>query len=92
MLIFQLWNTFHEPDQVEIAFNKSLKNLNLDYIDLYLMHSKNAYQRVLKEPHLDPNDVDSYQITPRDQNGKKGVSISFDFDIFMIKTDGNIFI
>ncbi|XP_055306360.1 putative aldo-keto reductase family 1 member C8, partial [Sitodiplosis mosellana] len=66
----KLWNTFHEPDQVEIAFNKSLENLDLEYIDLYLMHFPNAWQRILKEPSLDPNDVDSYQLTPQDENGK----------------------
>lgn len=64
---------------MEVAFNKSLENLNLDYIDLYLMHFPNAYQRVLKEPHLDPNDIDSYQLMPRDESGKKWFSISFGF-------------
>ena len=56
---------------MEVAFNKSLENLNLDYIDLYLMHFPNGYQRVLKEPHLDPKDADSYQLTSRDENGEK---------------------
>ncbi|KAI9476219.1 MAG: NADP-dependent oxidoreductase domain-containing protein [Benjaminiella poitrasii] len=34
----KLWNTFHRPEDVEKGFEKSLSNLGLDYIDLYLMH------------------------------------------------------
>lgn len=36
--ILQLWCTFHEPERVEYACRKSLENLGLDYIDLYVMH------------------------------------------------------
>ncbi|XP_039448503.1 1,5-anhydro-D-fructose reductase-like [Culex pipiens pallens] len=34
----KLWNTYHEPRHVEEAFNRSLANLDIGYIDLYLMH------------------------------------------------------
>uniref|UniRef100_A0A1Q3FN28 Putative voltage-gated shaker-like k+ channel subunit beta/kcnab n=1 Tax=Culex tarsalis TaxID=7177 RepID=A0A1Q3FN28_CULTA len=34
----KLWNTYHEPQHVEEAFNRSLANLDIGYIDLYLMH------------------------------------------------------
>ncbi|KAK9895917.1 aldehyde reductase 1 [Cystobasidium minutum MCA 4210] len=34
----KLWNTAHDPKDVLPAFEKSLKDLGLDYIDLYLMH------------------------------------------------------
>ncbi|CAG8504096.1 13439_t:CDS:2 [Ambispora leptoticha] len=34
----KLWNTFHAREDVQPAFELSLKNLGLDYIDLYLMH------------------------------------------------------
>lgn len=34
----KLWNTYHHPDDVESNINETLKNLQLDYLDLYLMH------------------------------------------------------
>jgi alcohol dehydrogenase (NADP+) len=34
----KLWNNAHEADKVEAACNESLKNLQLDYLDLYLIH------------------------------------------------------
>lgn len=35
----KLHNTFHHPDHVAEAFQRSFEMLNLEYIDLYLMHS-----------------------------------------------------
>ncbi len=34
----KLWNTAHDPRDVEAAVDKSLENLGLEYVDLYLMH------------------------------------------------------
>ena len=34
----KLWNDSHEADKVESACKESLKNLQLDYLDLYLIH------------------------------------------------------
>ncbi len=34
----KLWNSFHHPDDVEEGFRISLEKLQLDYIDLYLIH------------------------------------------------------
>lgn len=34
----KLWNTMHEPGDVERALDQSLSDLGLEYVDLYLMH------------------------------------------------------
>lgn len=38
-VVTKLWNTYHEPDKVDMACRNSCSKLGLDYIDLYLMHS-----------------------------------------------------
>ncbi|XP_055690728.1 aldo-keto reductase family 1 member B1-like [Lutzomyia longipalpis] len=38
-LVTKLSNIHHDPENVEAACRKSLANLGLDYIDLYLMHT-----------------------------------------------------
>ncbi len=52
----KLWNTNHRPERVKPAFEASLKRLQLDYLDLYLIHTPFAFQ---------PGDV----LDPRDANG-----------------------
>lgn len=41
----KLWNAFHHPDDVEIAYKESLDKLQLDYLDLYLIHWPVANKR-----------------------------------------------
>src|SRR3954451_43260 len=44
VVITKLWNTNHRPERVKPAFEASLKKLQLDYIDLYLIHTPFAFQ------------------------------------------------
>src|SRR3954471_21722024 len=50
----KLWNTNHRPDRVKPAFDASLKRLQLDYVDLYLVHTPFAFQ---PGDDQDPRDV-----------------------------------
>src|SRR5579871_3534465 len=62
----KLWNNNHRPERVKPAFEASLKKLQLDYADLYLIHTPFAFQ---------PGDEQD----PRDANGNviydKGVTL-----------------
>lgn len=40
----KLWNTFHLPEQVEQACRTTLRHLQTDYLDLYLIHWPMAYK------------------------------------------------
>lgn len=37
-IVSKLWNTFHHPKNVGINLEKNLKDLQLDYLDLYYIH------------------------------------------------------
>jgi diketogulonate reductase-like aldo/keto reductase len=40
----KLWNNNHRPERVKPALEASLKKLQLDYVDLYLIHTPFAFQ------------------------------------------------
>ena len=41
----KLWNEYHKTEDVEAACRKSLSNLGLQNLDLYLMHWPFAFER-----------------------------------------------
>src|ERR1700677_1636769 len=43
-VITKLWNTNHRPQRVKPACEASLKKLQLDFVDLYLIHTPFAFQ------------------------------------------------
>jgi len=43
-VITKLWNTNHRPERVKPAFEASRKKLQLDFVDLYLIHTPFAFQ------------------------------------------------
>jgi diketogulonate reductase-like aldo/keto reductase len=53
----KLWNTNHRPERVRPAFEASLRRLQLDYVNLYCIHTPFAFK---------PGDEED----PRDENGK----------------------
>jgi diketogulonate reductase-like aldo/keto reductase len=53
----KLWNTNHRPERVKPAFEASLRRLQLDYVDCYLIHTPFAFQ---------PGDEQD----PRDERGQ----------------------
>lgn len=43
-IVDKLWNTQHQPDKVQPCLKKCLADLQLDYVDAFLMHTPMAYQ------------------------------------------------
>ena len=43
-LVTKLWNSHHSPDMVRQEVNETLKNMGVDYIDLYLIHWPMGYK------------------------------------------------
>lgn len=62
-VVTKLWCIHHDPKNVLDACKKSLKNLNLDYIDLYLMHTPIGYE--YREPE---------ELLPKDSEGNLAFS------------------
>jgi len=60
----KLWNTFHAPEHVEEACRKTLADLQLDCLDLYLIHFPIALQYVPIEERYPPE----WLANPDDEN------------------------
>ena len=52
----KLWNNNHRPERVQPAFESSCDRLQLDYIDLYLIHTPFAFQPGDNQDPRDQND------------------------------------
>lgn len=50
----KLWNTYHRPEHVRLAAERSLRDLQLDYLDLYLIHFPIAQRFVPLEQRYPP--------------------------------------
>jgi len=62
-VITKLWNTNHRPERVKPAFEASLKRLQLDYLDLYLIHTPFAFQPGVEQDPRDANGAVIYDKT-----------------------------
>jgi alcohol dehydrogenase (NADP+) len=63
-----LWNNSQHPDDVEKACDASLKDLETDYLDLYLMHWPSPFAR-------------GDSMFPKDKDGKTVVGDSSFVDV-----------
>jgi len=59
----KLWNSDHAPERVEVAIRKSLNDLQLDYLDLYLIHWPVAFKTGFEQAK-DANDLASLDDIP----------------------------
>lgn len=53
-IVSKLWNSFHDPQNVEKALDRTLSDLKVDYLDLFLIHFPIAFKFVPFEEKYPP--------------------------------------
>ena len=53
-IVSKLWNTFHKAEHVRPALERSLADLGLDYLDLYIIHFPIALKYVSPDVRYPP--------------------------------------
>ncbi|CAH1377013.1 unnamed protein product [Tenebrio molitor] len=92
-IVSKVWNTFHRPDLVEPALQETLKNLKLEYLDLYLVHWPHAFKEGSNLHPIDsktglfiPSDVDYIDTwKAMEKVNKKGLTKSIGISNFNSK-------
>ena len=75
----KLWNNSHSPEDVEPAIDASLKDLGMDYLDLYLMHWPSPFKSgdsmfpKNAEGKVETGDADFVEVCSRTACWKLGV-------------------
>lgn len=65
-IVSKLWNNSHKPERVLPCIQTTLKNLKLDYLDLYLVHWPIAF-------------ADSDNLFPKNEDGSDAFGDDLDF-------------
>lgn len=65
-----MWGTFHEPEWVEKQLEASLNNLNLTYVDLYLIHAPIPYPALSKTTNQSAETVANTNLFPKNSDNK----------------------
>ncbi|KAI8383127.1 GRE3 [Nakaseomyces glabratus] len=53
-VVSKLWNSFHHPDHVKMALERTLSDMGLDYLDLFYIHFPIAFKYVPFEEKYPP--------------------------------------